>query len=188
MGLFVCDECGCVENTNCCTIGIDRDSDNGFPNLGRMEMDGFDEAFESSAEEFDDRVRSPQRHLCSECNTGAWHKEWIKSWPTEVELAMSKDVEGRVFTSHPLFKGSYNDLMDSYTLEQFEEDNRKRKEQEVIDSKIKKAVKKATSSIDWMFGNHAPYVREEPKIGRNEPCPCGSGKKHKKCCYNKKDT
>jgi len=26
------------------------------------------------------------------------------------------------------------------------------------------------------------YVRTEPKIGRNEPCPCGSGKKHKKCC------
>lgn len=24
-----------------------------------------------------------------------------------------------------------------------------------------------------------------PKIGRNEPCPCGSGKKHKKCCFNK---
>jgi uncharacterized protein YecA (UPF0149 family) len=21
-----------------------------------------------------------------------------------------------------------------------------------------------------------------PKIGRNEPCPCGSGKKFKKCC------
>lgn len=26
------------------------------------------------------------------------------------------------------------------------------------------------------------YVRETPKIGRNEPCPCGSGKKYKKCC------
>lgn len=26
------------------------------------------------------------------------------------------------------------------------------------------------------------YVREERKIGRNEPCPCGSGKKYKKCC------
>jgi SEC-C motif-containing protein len=25
-------------------------------------------------------------------------------------------------------------------------------------------------------------VREGPKIGRNDPCPCGSGKKHKKCC------
>jgi hypothetical protein len=26
-----------------------------------------------------------------------------------------------------------------------------------------------------------PYV-SEPKIGRNDPCPCGSGKKYKKCC------
>jgi hypothetical protein len=27
----------------------------------------------------------------------------------------------------------------------------------------------------------APYVRGGPKIGRNDPCPCGSGKKFKKC-------
>ena len=25
-------------------------------------------------------------------------------------------------------------------------------------------------------------VHEGPKIGRNDPCPCGSGKKYKKCC------
>lgn len=25
-------------------------------------------------------------------------------------------------------------------------------------------------------------IRAEPKIGRNDPCPCGSGKKYKKCC------
>jgi SEC-C motif-containing protein len=24
--------------------------------------------------------------------------------------------------------------------------------------------------------------REKPKVGRNDPCPCGSGKKYKKCC------
>jgi hypothetical protein len=28
----------------------------------------------------------------------------------------------------------------------------------------------------------APIVSDAPKIGRNEPCPCGSGKKYKKCC------
>jgi SEC-C motif-containing protein len=28
----------------------------------------------------------------------------------------------------------------------------------------------------------APFVRPTPKIGRNDPCPCGSGKKFKKCC------
>jgi SEC-C motif-containing protein len=26
------------------------------------------------------------------------------------------------------------------------------------------------------------FVREKPKVSRNEPCPCGSGKKYKKCC------
>lgn len=28
------------------------------------------------------------------------------------------------------------------------------------------------------------FRREGPKIGRNEPCPCGSGLKHKRCCGN----
>jgi preprotein translocase subunit SecA len=27
-----------------------------------------------------------------------------------------------------------------------------------------------------------PIRREVPKVGRNEPCPCGSGKKFKNCC------
>jgi hypothetical protein len=39
--------------------------------------------------------------------------------------------------------------------------------------------------LDERAGGHAelaePY-RAPPKVGRNEPCPCGSGVKHKKCC------
>jgi len=31
---------------------------------------------------------------------------------------------------------------------------------------------------------HAPISVEE-KIGRNDPCPCGSGEKYKKCCLKK---
>ena len=27
-----------------------------------------------------------------------------------------------------------------------------------------------------------PVRREAPKVGRNDPCPCGSGKKFKQCC------
>lgn len=30
------------------------------------------------------------------------------------------------------------------------------------------------------------YVRTEKKIGRNDPCPCGSGKKYKQCCGRNK--
>jgi uncharacterized protein YchJ len=37
---------------------------------------------------------------------------------------------------------------------------------------------------DYQDDDYYPetYVRTEPKIGRNDPCPCGSGKKYKKCC------
>ncbi len=38
-------------------------------------------------------------------------------------------------------------------------------------SKLYKEQKKSTT-----------IVNEGPKIGRNDPCPCGSGKKYKKCC------
>ncbi len=31
-------------------------------------------------------------------------------------------------------------------------------------------------------GKAKPFKRESKKIGRNDPCPCGSGKKYKKCC------
>jgi SEC-C motif-containing protein len=39
----------------------------------------------------------------------------------------------------------------------------------------------------WFFvDGHAPKYeqvkRQGAKIGRNAPCPCGSGKKYKKCC------
>jgi len=30
--------------------------------------------------------------------------------------------------------------------------------------------------------SHKPIVRDQPKVGRNDLCPCGSGKKFKKCC------
>jgi len=36
--------------------------------------------------------------------------------------------------------------------------------------------------IDGLVDTGEPYRREEPKINRNAPCPCGSGKKYKKCC------
>jgi SEC-C motif-containing protein len=36
--------------------------------------------------------------------------------------------------------------------------------------------------VDGEVPKRLPTRRQEPKIGRNEPCPCGSGKKYKKCC------
>ena len=35
---------------------------------------------------------------------------------------------------------------------------------------------------DDPLGNMPDFLRTMPKIGRNDPCPCGSGKKFKQCC------
>ena len=45
----------------------------------------------------------------------------------------------------------------------------------------------AREAGNWVYAGqmNAPgvtYRREAPKVGRNDPCPCGSGKKYKKCC------
>lgn len=41
-----------------------------------------------------------------------------------------------------------------------------------------------TTDWSWMEQESVqqPYLRAAPKVGRNDPCPCGSGKKYKKCC------
>lgn len=36
--------------------------------------------------------------------------------------------------------------------------------------------------VDGVALRPEAYRRQAPKVGRNDPCPCGSGKKYKKCC------
>jgi SEC-C motif-containing protein len=36
--------------------------------------------------------------------------------------------------------------------------------------------------VDSLEPKQTPYRRAMPKIGPNDPCPCGSGRKYKKCC------
>jgi uncharacterized protein len=42
---------------------------------------------------------------------------------------------------------------------------------------IGRAIQTAVEQVE-----RTPYQRESPKIGRNDPCPCGSGRKYKRCC------
>ena len=40
--------------------------------------------------------------------------------------------------------------------------------------------------VDGILQNQQPFRRTTPKIGNNDPCPCGSGLKWKKCCKRSK--
>jgi SWIM/SEC-C metal-binding protein len=43
------------------------------------------------------------------------------------------------------------------------------------------------SDIERAIAAREP-ARAAPKVGRNDPCPCGSGKKFKKCCVDQPPT
>jgi len=38
----------------------------------------------------------------------------------------------------------------------------------------------------YIHSGNVPFVNEGVKVGRNSPCPCGSGQKNKKCCLKNK--
>ena len=43
-------------------------------------------------------------------------------------------------------------------------------------------LKVQTINSNQAAGKPEPVINNEPKVGRNDPCPCGSGKKYKNCC------
>ena len=52
-----------------------------------------------------------------------------------------------------------------------------------VEQKIEREqVAKVTGTNKDDSAPKGPYVRKSAKIGRNDPCPCGSGKKYKQCC------
>lgn len=57
-------------------------------------------------------------------------------------------------------------------------------EPEVIAARQRRWAKEVEKDLDFHAPWQEPYVREEEKVGRNNPCPCGSGKKYKKCCLH----
>ncbi len=58
-----------------------------------------------------------------------------------------------------------------------------------VNLKNEKEVEKWMIKNQHLFTTEMPkvetYRRPNPKVGRNDPCPCGSGKKYKKCCGSK---
>jgi hypothetical protein len=88
---------------------------------------------------------------------------------------------------YPAHYGSPIDLLELYDPDAVEE--RRKFWNEVEESAPEAELPddpslEALSRLDAADAPPAPLVNAAPKVGRNDPCPCGSGKKHKKCCGN----
>ena len=115
---------------------------------------------------------------------------------TVKELAEKYNVE--VFTMTGFLDGINESLKEENPIEEMEEDT-------VVSlafDKEKLYKNMVAAKADWLYElpqwenifseekrkelykeqKASGTIRKEKKIGRNDPCPCGSGKKYKKCC------
>lgn len=90
----------------------------------------------------------------------------------ELEDWKSDDEESRSLR-RKLFADKYGNVQNS--LDDWSDDP----EDDLYDSDLDTFAASASAPTTFM--------RQDPKTGRNDPCPCGSGKKYKKCCMNKSD-
>jgi SEC-C motif-containing protein len=96
-------------------------------------------------------------------NTEAWAKgsEWLGLEIVSTEAGTASDSEGAV------------EFVARYKLQRMKVDHRERATFKKIDGRW--------FFIDGVELKGPPIRRTEPRVGRNDPCPCGSGKKYKKC-------
>ena len=104
------------------------------------------------------------RHDWDESATRKWaeNSEWLGLEVRSTEKGGENDVEGTVE-----FVASYQE---DGLLKHHHEYSLFRKE------------KGRWYYVDGKLPAPQTITRETPKVGRNDPCPCGSGRKYKKCC------
>ena len=131
--------------------------------------------------------------------------ELLKDPDTEVtgtvkELAEKYDID--IMTMTGFLDGINDSLVKPNPIEEMEEDTK-------VSLKFdKESLYKnmVAAGADWLYGleewndifdeetrkrlykeqkTSTTFKREGAKIGRNDPCPCGSGKKYKNCCLRK---
>ena len=86
--------------------------------------------------------------------------------PNPIETMTADTVVSLAFDKEKLYKNMVDAKADwLYELPQWEN---------IFDAETRKRL--------YREQKQSGTIRKEKKIGRNDPCPCGSGKKYKKCC------
>ncbi len=100
-----------------------------------------------------------------------------------------EQIESNPETAINTLKTPTNNIKTGTIMDGIENDMNLTEENTITMEEMNKTVKLDEQTIQRLmaYQNHKPSVRENKKIGRNDPCPCGSGKKFKNCCMNTKD-
>ena len=114
-------------------------------------------------------------------------KKEAKTAPQQAgKESIEQRLEREIEALPEMFKGKLKDP----TIKQRFIDIAKRMEADGVNFKSIRQMKKWMKEHEQELRNEGTanlpkvetVVHDGPKIGRNDPCPCGSGKKYKKCC------
>ena len=102
----------------------------------------------------------------------------------EIEKVLAEDRETVLERSRQEMPGFFDDTIGKFeSFPDFEENRPVRKPPPAPTPSVSRRERPAREATPPLQ-QRVPATRSE-KVGRNDPCPCGSGKKYKKCCLNK---
>lgn len=112
----------------------------------------------------------------------AWCDGYILGWALSTEEWLQPGNEPLKKLTFPilLLSGAFKENAEAKGDQFMPEDEYIKLQQECMDT-----LPEAVAGIHdfWLSRRKSvPVTRESPKVGRNDPCPCGSGKKFKQCC------
>ena len=121
-------------------------------------------------------------------------------WPTIPQLFVSGELIGGADIAMELHQnGELLDILDIKNGDISDEEGEVSFVAHYIENGKEKILQEVSNFIKedgkWYYNEHEsriipsdptpstePFTRDQPKVGRNDPCPCGSKKKYKKCC------
>ena len=153
---------------------------------GRTEDDIIDIIYNIIVEEYEEKIKNVPREISDEFEKVIVLNIIDKYW-TEHINTMSHLREGIHLRSY-----AHDDPLRAYTVEGYEMfDNMLQNIDKdvtifLVKSEIKQNIERKEVSKEKITNDGKDAVKAQPKkvdkIGRNDPCPCGSGKKYKQCC------
>jgi hypothetical protein len=124
-----------------------------------------------------------QKKLLAVIAFGWENKKYYAEWMGDSDPRIIEDLRGPVLNlASPQSKLAPKilEIVERLVLQNKNYIERLKKHYKLFKDEIAKDEEKKTQS-NKIDGN-GNVLSSLPKVGRNEPCPCGSGKKYKKCC------
>ncbi|MDP8216720.1 MAG: preprotein translocase subunit SecA [Candidatus Kaelpia imicola] len=102
----------------------------------------------------------------------------------EMAARIKLDVVEYLFKFHPRFRMASGGLIEKSAQDYKHEEVNQFQSLKKMKSESEDPTR-LTPHEKLGVDRHQTYRRDNKKVGRNDPCPCNSGKKYKKCCYPK---